>query len=113
MRSPWKPGAGLSGACRVSLASDAHTPSRLAPIVQAFDPHSPGVRLRLHVGAERANCLGPRAVAEFLAEIAAETGGISTIIELLTEYGRRITPDMLRAFGGDRFPQRKPLVVPR
>ncbi len=71
------------------------------------------VALRLQRGVEQLHRLGPRATAEFLAEIADEIGGISAIIELLTEYGRRITPEMLRAIGGDRFPQRAPLVVPR
>jgi hypothetical protein len=102
MRGPWKPGAGLSGACRISLASDAHTPSRLAPIVQAFDPQSPPVRLRLQHGAEHAYCLSPRAVTEFLAEIAAEIAG-QAIIQQLAEYERHVTPDMLGATGGDHF----------
>ena len=73
----------------------------------------PFVVLRLQRGVEQLHRLGPRATAEFLAEIADEIGGISAIIKLLTEYGRRTTPDILRAIGGDRFRQRAPLVVPR
>jgi hypothetical protein len=63
----------------------------------------PFVALRLQRGVEQLHRLGPRATAEFLAEIADEIGGISAIIELLIEYGRRITPDVLRAIGGDHY----------
>jgi hypothetical protein len=71
----------------------------------------PLAMLRLRRGVEHLHRLGPRATAEFLAEIAAQSGGVAPIIELLAAYERRITVDMLRAIGGDRFPPRTPLVA--
>ena len=73
----------------------------------------PFTRLRLERGAQHLHHLGPRAVAEFLAEIADAIGGTPCILARLTEYERRISPDMLRAVGGDRFPSRLPRMVPR
>jgi hypothetical protein len=57
--------------------------------------------------------LGPRAIAEILVEIAAQADCASIILGLLAEYEERLTPDQLRAVGGDRFPRRVPLLVPR
>ena len=55
---------------------------------------------------------GARATGEFLAESAARIGGAPAIVSLLNEY-QRITPGMVRAAGGDRFPPRVLHVVPR
>ena len=74
-------------------------------------PH-PFDQARLHRGAERLHGLGPRAVAEFLAELAGRVGGTPACLSLLNEYGR-LHPGQVRAAGGDR-PLRSPLsVVPR
>ena len=75
-----------------------------------FDPST---RLPFQRGPEHLHHLGPRATAELLAAIADEIGGNSAIIELLAEFERRITPDILRAIGGDRFPQQCLNAVPR
>ena len=75
-------------------------------------PH-PLDQARLHRGAEHLHRLGPRAMAEFLAELGGRVGGgAAACLALLGEYGR-LTPGQVRAAGGDR-PLRPPLsVVPR
>ena len=65
---------------------------------------SPIDRLRLQRNAERLYRLGPRAFAEMLVEFGAETGTAERIIKKLEDYAR-LTPEMLRATGGDRFPR--------
>jgi hypothetical protein len=57
--------------------------------------------LRLQRGAEHLHRLGPRVVGEFLLELA----DAQTVLELLDAYRRRITPQMVLAAGGDRFPR--------
>ena len=59
--------------------------------------------LRLRRGAEHVCRLGPRALAELLAEIGAQHGIHDEIVRALAAY-QRVTPGMLRAAGGDRFP---------
>lgn len=59
-------------------------------------------RLRLHRGAEHLHTLGPRAVAELLAEVADAIGGAPCILRALAEYERRLTPAMLSAAGAGR-----------
>jgi hypothetical protein len=73
----------------------------------------PRVELRLQYGAEHLHSLGARAVAEFLTEIGSDRGDLLQIINMLSEYRRRLSPEMLRLAGGDRFPARVLLVVPR
>lgn len=68
-------------------------------------------QLRLQRGAEHLNRLGPRATAEFLAEIGEAIGGLPAIMGRLTEH-ERLQPDMLRATGGDHF-QRRLVGVPQ
>lgn len=81
------------------------------PGVSDRHPH-PFDQARLHRGAERLHGLGPRAVAEFLAELAGRVGGTPACLSLLNDYGR-LTPGQVRAAGGDR-PLRSPLsAVPR
>ena len=70
-------------------------------------------RLRLQRGAEHLHRLGARATAEFVAELAARIGGMPAAVGLLTEYERRLTPGMIAAAGGDRFPTRRPMAVPQ
>jgi len=67
-------------------------------------------QLRLQRGAEHLYELGPRALAEFIAEIGDAPGRLKAI-DQLAAY-RRLSPDMLRATGGSRFP-RHLVEVPR
>ena len=73
---------------------------------------NPYTAIRLQRGAEHLHRLGPRAMAELLAELAGSIGGIPAIIGLLAEYERRLSPELLRRVGGDRFPRRYLRVVP-
>ena len=61
-------------------------------------------RLRLQRGAEHIYTLGPRAYAELFEEVGAATGTTETMLVRLEAYAR-LTPEMLRATGGDRFPR--------
>jgi hypothetical protein len=86
------------------------------------DPFQPGLtkdssmtpldQLLLQSGAEHLHRCGPRAIAELLADVANRIGGGPAIIAALNDY-QHITPEMLRAAGGDRFPRRPLRVVPR
>lgn len=70
-------------------------------------------RMRLERGAEHLCRLGPRATAEFLAELVAAGVGAPALLDRLDEYRHRLSPGMLRVLNGDRFPRRGPLEVPR
>lgn len=70
-------------------------------------------RQRLHRGAQHLHTLGPRAVAELLAEVAQRIGGAPCILDQLAQYERRLTPAMVRTAGADRFPRRPLHEVPR
>ncbi|HWX50540.1 MAG TPA: hypothetical protein VNZ61_21040 [Roseomonas sp.] len=59
--------------------------------------------LRLRRGAEHAWRLGPRTLAELLAEIGTRHGIHDEILRALDAY-QRLSPEMIRAVGGDRFP---------
>jgi hypothetical protein len=72
----------------------------------------PITRLRLQRGAEHLHACGPRVTAELLAEVADRIGGMPAILTLLGEYQERLSPKMLRAGGGDRFPVRPLRLVP-
>lgn len=72
----------------------------------------PFAALRLQRGVEHLAQLGPRAIAEFLVELAGQIGGLPATLALLAEYERRLTPAMLRLTGGDRFPTRRLRAVP-
>ena len=52
---------------------------------------------------EHIHSLGPRAVAELLAEIAAVTGQHVRVVDLVEEYAQ-LDPAVLRAIGRDQFP---------
>ena len=56
--------------------------------------------------AEHLHTLGPRAVAEFLAELAGQISGGPAISRLLAEYRNRLAPAMIRAAGAERLPRR-------
>ena len=73
----------------------------------------PFTALRLERGTQHLYSLGPRAVVGFLQELTARIGGMPATIGLLTEYERRLTPKMIVAAGGDRFPTRRPMAVPQ
>ena len=70
------------------------------------------IDLRLQRGAEHLHRLGPRAIAGYLGDLSRRIGGLPAALGLLAEYETKLTPDMLRATGGDRFPQRL-RVVPK
>ena len=76
------------------------------PTITSFD------RMRLDRGAEHLHKLGPRALAEFLAELAATIGGQPATLRLLAEYQNRLNPELLRAAGGHRMSPRRPRAVP-
>ena len=62
-------------------------------------PPTPAQRRRIEAGAAHLVRLGGRAVSEALLELAEPT----ELIGILDTYGR-LTPDLLRLVGGDRFP---------
>ena len=76
-------------------------------------PLDPFTVLRIRRGVEYLHRLGPRATAELLAEVAARIGGLPCVLQVLDEYQARLTPEMLRAVGGDRFAPRRLHAVPR
>jgi hypothetical protein len=76
-------------------------------------PLDPLTELRIQRGVENLCRLGPRATAELLSEVASRIGGLPCILGLLEEYQNRLTPEMLHATGGDRFPLRTLRAVPR
>jgi hypothetical protein len=55
-------------------------------------------------GSEHLHRLGPRAMAEFLAEIAAAQGCGAELLARLDDWRARLTPELVRAVGADRFP---------
>ena len=69
-------------------------------------------RLRLQRGGEHLHRLGPRATCEVLCEISHRIGGMPAILGCLAEYEARLTPQLLRRAGGDRFPHRPLRIVP-
>jgi hypothetical protein len=73
---------------------------------------SPLDRLRLERGATHLHTLGARATAELLAEIGHRAGCMPDILYLLSAYQQRLSPLLLRAVGGDRFPRHPLRVVP-
>ena len=86
-------------------------PPEVRPDTPVLQPH-PLDQARLHRGAEHLHRLGPRAMAEFLAELGNRIGGTPACLSLLNEYGR-LSPGLVRAAGADR-PLRSPLsAVPR
>lgn len=68
--------------------------------------------IRLQRGCEHLSCLGSRATAELLTDVASRIGGMPAILTVLEEY-KRISPGQVRQAGGDRFPARRLMPVPR
>jgi hypothetical protein len=62
-------------------------------------------------GAQHLCTLGSRPTAEFLAELGRVYGISGEILERLNRWRDRLTPELVRAVGGDRFPP--PLAVLR
>jgi hypothetical protein len=67
--------------------------------------------LRLQRGAEHVHTLGPRAVAELLAQVAREGRDLPGTLDLLDDWRAGLSPEMIRAAGGDRFACRMLLQV--
>ena len=65
--------------------------------------------LRLQRDVEHLHKLGPRALAELLLDIVGPVGEIELLLNSLERY-RQVTPELLQAVGGDRFPPRLSLV---
>jgi hypothetical protein len=66
---------------------------------------TPAYRLRLDRGCEHLQALGARALAEMLCELIGLTGCGHEVLDLLADYGR-LSPEIVQAVGGDRFPRR-------
>jgi hypothetical protein len=76
----------------------------------SFDVHF--VRLRLERGARHLHSLGPRALAEFLVEVALRSGDGSAISILLGDY-EGLTPEMVALAGVGHLAPRLLREVPR
>lgn len=62
--------------------------------------------LRLQRGAEHVHHLGARALAELLAELACDRCDLAGTLDRLDAWRARLTPELVRAAGGDRFAPR-------
>ena len=67
--------------------------------------------LRLQRGAQHLYDLGPRAVAEMVAHVAREGLDLPGVLDLMDQWRDGLTPELVRAAGGDRFPPRPLRVV--
>jgi hypothetical protein len=65
---------------------------------------TPTDRVRLRRGAEHLHRLGARAIAEFIVEDADCPRRRQRALDRLDAWRVRLTPELLRAVGGDRFP---------
>jgi hypothetical protein len=88
------PGAGRSGKGAASCSIDGATAS------EAIDPDE----IRFWRALERFYRLGPRALAELLAEIGARFLIWKPIEAAVARYVARLDPDVLQAIGGDQLP---------
>jgi hypothetical protein len=68
-------------------------------------------RFRLQRGAEHLHALGARALAEMLAELARDRCDLADTLDRLDAWRAGLSPELLRAAGGDRFPPRPLRVV--
>jgi hypothetical protein len=74
-------------------------------------PDHPDLRdTRFERNVGRLHAMGPRALAEFLAELGADSYRMTAIESALERYGR-LDPDIVRGLGGDHFPPRPSLRV--
>jgi hypothetical protein len=67
--------------------------------------------VRLQRGAEHLHSLGARALAEMLAELARDRCDLADTLDRLDAWRDGLTPELLRAAGGNRFPPRPLHVV--
>jgi len=96
-----------------------NTPSRCAAQVDS-NPLRPVGSIAQQIVADLAfqrrlkklHALGPRAVGEFIAELAAKTGSASVMDDQLDNY-LRLDPQVVMALGADRFPPFPLHEVPR
>jgi hypothetical protein len=91
------PGAGL-----IHIGRVAWGPTGTARVARAQQQIFADLRFARDVEAIRR--LGPRPIAELLAEIGRAFLFRSDIDSAVTRYARRLTPEMLAATGGDRMP---------
>jgi hypothetical protein len=87
--------------------------SRSVSFVVAFEKGLPmgmidSPEYRHNVG--RLHALGPRVLAEFLAELGADSYRMTDIERRLERYAR-LDPGIVRGLGGNRFPPRPSLRV--
>jgi hypothetical protein len=68
--------------------------------------------LRLQRGAEHVHCLGARALAELLAELAGERCDLAATLDRLDAWRVGLSPELLHAVGGDSLPRQPILAVP-
>lgn len=66
---------------------------------------TPHEHLQVAAGVRHLHALGPRALFEFVIELAEPVGEIPFLLGRLEAY-HEITPELLRAVGADRFPCR-------
>ena len=64
---------------------------------------TPVYRMRVEHGARHLHTLGPRVIAELLIEVARRSNAVATLLDVLDDYSR-LTPEIVRAAGADRFP---------
>ena len=74
-----------------------------AKYTQTLSTAQPLAGPRFERQVERLHNLGPRPLAEILAEIAAVTGRPDIVADRLQAYAQ-LDPEILRAVGADRFP---------
>jgi hypothetical protein len=94
-------GAPFEKLTKLSLSAAVSTP--LNPPEQWVFP------VRLQAAAEHLHALGPRALGALLLEIGNATDAMPLVMERASAY-RQLTPEMLEATGGDRFPPRLTVV---
>ena len=89
----------------------AYPPLNSTANPRAVTPACPGASrdLVFERAVMRLHDLGPRAVCELLRQCGAETMRMTIIEARLADFAK-LDPDVLRAFGGDRF-ARPPLSV--
>jgi hypothetical protein len=66
-------------------------------------PLDPLTAMRLQRWAEHLDSPGTGSIAEFLAEIGAEGGALSLILDQFKEHRQRSAPDKIRVAGADRL----------
>ena len=67
---------------------------------------TPTDTLRLQRGAQHVHALGPRAVAEMVAQVAREGLDLPGTLDLMDRWRDGLSAERLAATHGDRFPPR-------